>query len=79
MKKRTIKFNFNSTKSLLQQIFLESQIKELEFNLVFVFKLSQHLKAIKGHKGNEDKVIEMLSNHLAQHNKFTEFTFLIER
>ena len=79
MKKRTIKLNFNSTKSLLRQIFGESQTEELAFSLVFVFKLSQHLKAIKGHKGNENKVIEMLSNHLAQCNKFIVFTFLIER
>ena len=79
MKKRTIKLNFNSICNLLLQLTIEDYVEELGFDLIFIENLSNHLKAIKGHKGNEDQVIAMLSNHLAQHNKFTEFYFLIER
>ena len=79
MKKRTIRLNFSSICNLLLQLTIEDYVEDLNFDPTFIYNLSKHLKAIKGYKGNEDKVIEMLSNHLAECNKFTEFTFLIER
>ena len=61
--------------SLAGQLYLNSAVSPFVFSPNFINLLGVHLEAIKGNRCLEDKIVAVISHHLADGNEMIEFSF----
>lgn len=77
MKKVLIKLDLSQSKmSLAAQLYLNSAVSPFVFSPHLINQLGIHLKAINSNICLEDKIVVVISNHLAEANEMIEFSFL---
>jgi len=76
MKKVLIRLDLSQSKmSLSGQLYQSSAVSPFVFSPHLINQLGIHLQSIRGDRCLEDKIVAVISNHLAEANERIEFSF----
>jgi len=62
--------------SLTNQLCQHSSVNPFVFSPHLINQLGIHLQSIRGNRCLEDKIVECISNHIAEANERIEFSFI---